>query len=79
MILKTTTLFIATALAEIIGCFLPYVWLRKGGPFWLLMPVSASLALLVWLRSLHPVAGGRVYAAYSGISVTTPLGLAPSG
>jgi hypothetical protein len=29
--LKTTLLFIVTALAEIVGCFLPYVWLRKGG------------------------------------------------
>ncbi len=29
--MKTTLLFIASALAEIIGCFLPCVWLRKGG------------------------------------------------
>ena len=29
--LKTTLLFIVTALAEIVGCFLPYLWLRKGG------------------------------------------------
>ncbi|SUI92008.1 Uncharacterised BCR, YnfA/UPF0060 family [Serratia quinivorans] len=27
--LKTTLLFFATALAEIIGCFLPYLWLKK--------------------------------------------------
>ncbi|THD40897.1 hypothetical protein ERD95_24790, partial [Enterobacteriaceae bacterium ML5] len=26
--LKTSLLFFATALAEIIGCFLPYLWLR---------------------------------------------------
>ena len=71
--LKTTLLFIATALAEIIGCFLPYVWLRKGGTAWLLLPAAASLALFVWLLSLHPVASGRVYAAYGGIYVTTAL------
>ena len=29
--LKTTLLFFATALAEIIGCFLPYLWLKKQG------------------------------------------------
>jgi small multidrug resistance family-3 protein len=46
--LKTSLLFLVTALAEIIGCFLPYVWLRKGGPIWLLLPAVASLALFVW-------------------------------
>lgn len=71
--LKTTLLFIATALAEIIGCFLPYVWLRKGGAAWLLLPAAVSLALFVWLLSLHPVASGRVYAAYGGVYVTTAL------
>jgi drug/metabolite transporter superfamily protein YnfA len=25
--LKTTGLFIATAIAEIVGCYLPYLWL----------------------------------------------------
>lgn len=71
--IKITLLFIATALAEIIGCFLPYVWLRKGGTAWLLLPAAASLALFVWLLSLHPVASGRVYAAYGGVYVTTAL------
>ncbi|MDP3478666.1 MAG: YnfA family protein [Desulfoprunum sp.] len=71
--LKTTLLFIATALAEIIGCFLPYIWLRKGGTAWLLLPAAASLIMFVWLLSLHPVASGRVYAAYGGVYVTTAL------
>lgn len=51
--LRTTILFLATALAEIIGCFLPYLWLRKGGTVWLLLPAAASLALFVWLLSLR--------------------------
>ncbi len=71
--LKTTFLFIATALAEIIGCFLPYLWLRKGGSVWLLLPSAASLALFVWLLTLHPAASGRVYAAYGGVYVATAL------
>lgn len=33
--LKIIFLFFITALAEIIGCFLPYIWLRKGGAAWL--------------------------------------------
>ncbi|CFQ45723.1 YnfA family protein [Yersinia aleksiciae] len=71
--LKTSLLFFVTALAEIIGCFLPYLWLRKGGTLWLLLPAVASLAIFVWLLTLHPVASGRVYAAYGGVYVTTAL------
>jgi len=72
-VLKVTLLFFITALTEIIGCFLPYVWLRKSGSVWLLLPAAVSLALFVWLLSLHPVASGRVYAAYGGVYVTTAL------
>ena len=71
--IKITLLFIATALAEIIGCFLPYLWLRKGGSIWLLAPAAASLALFVWLLTVHPAASGRVYAAYGGVYVATAL------
>ncbi|KZE34457.1 YnfA family protein [Crenobacter luteus] len=71
--LKTFALFVVTALAEIVGCFLPYVWLRQGGPAWLLLPAAASLALFAWLLTLHPAASGRVYAAYGGVYVATAL------
>ncbi|QBH95705.1 YnfA family protein [Limnobaculum zhutongyuii] len=70
---KTLLLFIATALAEIVGCFLPYLWLRKSAPIWILLPAVGSLALFVWLLSLHPAASGRVYAAYGGIYIATAL------
>jgi small multidrug resistance family-3 protein len=71
--LKTTLLFVFTALAEIVGCFLPYLWLRKEGSIWLLAPAAASLVLFVWLLTLHPAASGRVYAAYGGVYVATAL------
>ncbi|WP_193169242.1 YnfA family protein [Serratia marcescens] len=71
--LKTTLLFFATALAEIIGCFLPYLWLKKQGSAWLLLPAAVSLMLFVWLLALHPAASGRVYAAYGGVYVATAL------
>ncbi len=71
--IKISLLFIATAFAEIIGCFLPYLWLRKEGSVWLLLPAAASLALFVWLLTLHPAASGRVYAAYGGVYVATAL------
>ena len=71
--LKTTLLFFATALAEIIGCFLPYLWLKKNASVWLLLPAALSLMLFVWLLTLHPAASGRVYAAYGGVYVATAL------
>ncbi|CAI0819583.1 Uncharacterised BCR, YnfA/UPF0060 family [Serratia proteamaculans] len=71
--LKTTLLFFATALAEIIGCFLPYLWLKKSASTWLLLPAAFSLMLFVWLLTLHPAASGRVYAAYGGVYVATAL------
>ena len=62
-------LFVLTATVEIVGCYLPYVWLRKSGSPWLLVPGAASLVLFVWLLTLHPTASGRVYAAYGGVYV----------
>jgi small multidrug resistance family-3 protein len=70
---KTLGLFLATALAEIVGCYLPYLWLREGRSIWLLVPAALSLALFVWLLSLHPTAAGRVYAAYGGVYVTVAI------
>ena len=68
-LLKTFALFVATALAEIVGCYLPYLWLKQGKPVWLLLPAAASLGLFAWLLTLHPTAAGRVYAAYGGVYV----------
>ncbi len=73
LILKTSALFIITALAEIIGCYLPWLWLKKNGSPWLLLPAALSLSLFVWLLTLHPTASGRVYAAYGGVYVATAL------
>ncbi|EGR2125748.1 YnfA family protein [Vibrio cholerae] len=67
--IKVLSLFILTALAEIVGCYLPYLWLREGKSIWLLLPAALSLALFAWLLSLHPTAAGRVYAAYGGVYI----------
>lgn len=71
--MRTAILFVATAVAEIVGCNLPYLWLRKGGSAWLLAPGALSLGLFVWLLTLHPTATGRVYAAYGGVYVATAV------
>ncbi|MBA6296361.1 YnfA family protein [Colwellia sp. MB02u-9] len=66
---KIFGLFIITALAEIMGCYLPYLWLREDKSIWLLVPAALSLATFAWLLSLHPEAAGRVYAAYGGVYI----------
>ena len=70
---QTFALFVATAVAEIAGCYLPYLWLKKGGSVWLLLPAAMSLAVFVWLLTLHPHAAGRIYAAYGGVYVSVAI------
>lgn len=70
---KTFGLFIITALAEIIGCYLPYLWLKQGVSAWVLLPAALSLAAFAWLLTLHPHAAGRVYAAYGGVYISVAL------
>ena len=72
-ILKVLGLFAVTAIAEIIGCYLPYLWLKQGGSIWLLVPAAFSLMLFAWLLSLHPTAAGRVYAAYGGVYISVAI------
>ncbi|AQS50415.1 hypothetical protein PAEH1_00590 [Paenalcaligenes hominis] len=72
-LIQTMALFAVTALAEIVGCYLPYLWLKEKGSPWLLVPSVVSLALFIWLLTLHPAASGRVYAAYGGVYVVTAL------
>lgn len=72
-VLKIFGLFVLTAVAEIVGCYLPYLWLRQGRSIWLLLPAALSLALFAWLLSLHPQAAGRVYAAYGGVYIGVAL------
>ena len=69
----TTALFTITALAEIVGCYLPYLWLREGKSSWLLPPAALSFGLFAWLLTLHPTAAGRVYAAYGGVYITVAI------
>jgi small multidrug resistance family-3 protein len=67
--IKTIILFLVTAVLEIVGCYLPYLWLAQGKSPWLLVPAGLSLALFAWLLTLHPTAAGRVYAAYGGVYI----------
>lgn len=84
--IKTLMLFVLTAVAEIVGCYLPYLWLKQGKSAWLLFPAAVSLALFAWLLTLHPAASGRVYAAYGGVYIGVAIvwlwlveGIRPTG
>ena len=72
-IITTFFLFFVTAIAEILGCYFPYLILNQGKSHWLWIPTAISLAVFVWLLTLHPAASGRIYAAYGGIYIFTAL------
>lgn len=71
---RTFGLFFVTAIAELLGCYLPLLWLSNRGSAWLLVPAALSLVAFVWLLTLHPAASGRVYATYGAIYIATALG-----
>ena len=56
---KLAGLFALTAVAEIVGCYLP----------WLVLKQDRS----AWLLTLHPTAAGRTYAAYGGMYIAVAL------
>lgn len=72
-VLRTTGLFLFTAVAEILGCYLTDQVLRQQRSVWLLIPAAFSLGLFAWLLTLHPTAAGRVYASYGAVYVAMAL------
>lgn len=73
-LLRIVGLFVVTALAEIIGCYLPWLVIKQGKPLWLLLPAALSLSAFAWLLTLHPTAAGRTYAAYGGVYIAVAIG-----
>ena len=49
---RTLGLFFATAIAELLGCYLPLLWLTGKGSPWLLLPAAFSLVVFV-LSLIH--------------------------
>lgn len=72
-LLQALGLFVLTAVAELVGCYLPYLWLREGKSPLLLVPAAVSLAAFAWLLTLHPTGAARTYAAYGGVYITVAL------
>ena len=62
--LKVFGLFVVTALAEIVGCYLPYLWLKQDRSAWLLVPVQLWIALRFasFVPALPTGIGGTFFA-----------------
>lgn len=72
-LVTTAGLFLLTAVAEILGCYLTNLVVKHQRTPWLLIPAALCLALFAWLLTLHPTATGRVYAAYGAVYVAVAL------
>ena len=68
--LRITGLFVVTAVAEIVGCYLPWLVVTQGRTGWLLLPAAASLAAFAWLLNLHPSAAALATPPPSGLRLT---------
>jgi small multidrug resistance family-3 protein len=73
-VIRAFVIYSAAALAEIVGCFALWAWLRLAWSAWWLLPGLASLVLFAWLLTLieSPFAG-RAYAAYGGVYIAASL------
>lgn len=71
---RTFGLFFATAIAELVGRFLPLLSFTGKGSILLLLPAALGLIIFVCLLTLHPAASGRVYATYGAVYTATALG-----
>jgi small multidrug resistance family-3 protein len=71
---STALIYAGAALAEIVGCFAFWAWLRQGqSPVWLAAGIPALL-LFAWLLTLAPAEhAGRAYAAYGGVYIVASL------
>ncbi|HEX7649831.1 MAG TPA: YnfA family protein [Noviherbaspirillum sp.] len=72
-LIKLGILFAITALAEIIGCYLPWLVLKQDKSVWLLLPAAVSPGLFAWLLTLYRTAAGPTYAAYGGMYIAVAL------
>jgi small multidrug resistance family-3 protein len=72
--MRTLVAYVGAAVAEIIGCFAFWAWLRLGKPAWWLIPGCVSLVLFAYLLTLvDSTAAGRAYAAYGGVYIVASL------
>lgn len=70
----TLAIYAGAALAEIVGCFAVWAWLRQGASSLWVAPGILSLAVFAWLLTFAPSDfAGRAYAAYGGVYIASSL------
>ena len=73
--MMTILVYASAALAEIVGCFAVWAWMRQSASALWLVPGLLSLAAFAWLLTLAPSDfAGRAYAAYGGVYIAASLG-----
>ncbi len=66
--------YIATAVAEIGGCFAFWAWLRLGkSVYWVLPGIVSLVAFALLLTRIESVFAGRAFAAYGGVYIAASL------
>lgn len=72
--MKALLVFAGAAVAEIVGCYAFWAWLREGRSVWWIAPGIASLIAFAWLLTLVDAEhAGRAYATYGGIYMLSAL------
>ena len=76
VLLKTTALFALTAIAEIVGCYLPRLVLKQNRSIFLLIPAAVSL-LWLWQIDGIPLTRWDVIGAVVALSGMAIIVLQP--
>ena len=72
--IATAFIYVGAAIAEIVGCFAFWAWLRMGKSMWWLAPGFIALIAFAYLLTLAPSEkAGRAYAAYGGVYIMASL------
>ncbi|MBO1361500.1 YnfA family protein [Acetobacter sacchari] len=72
--MMTTLIYMVAALAEIVGCYSFWAWLRMGKSVVWLGPGCLSLVVFAFLLTqIDTAAAGRAYAAYGGVYISVAL------
>ena len=62
------------AVAEIIGCFAFWAWLRLDkSVYWILPGIIALIVFAVLLTRINSIFAGRTFAAYGGVYIVASL------
>ena len=72
--LSTALIYAGAAVAEIVGCFAFWAWLRMGkSPLWIVAGIPALIAFAYLLTLAPSDHAGRAYAAYGGVYIAASV------